>query len=1036
MRKLLFPALALALAAMPVLPAYAGKTPPPARPSLAIEGGGTDGASTVEVAPELKRATGPVEVVVRLTQPSIAEAAGKDIKWRGAKITGAEQQSYKASLDAQQQTLASQLVALGGVETARLTRALNAVVIKIDAAQIPAVSRLPGVLSVRPVGTYQLADSDVVQYIEANLVQWDGFDGTGIRVAVLDSGIDYTHKNLGGAGTDAAYTAAYGTDPSDLRNTTRDSLFPTAKVVEGFDFVGEQWPNGPRTEDADPIDYEGHGTHVGDIIAGELGVAPGASLYAVKVCSAVASSCNGVALLKAVDYALDPNGDGDISDQVDVINLSLGSDYGQEEDDLSYALGVASQLGVIVVASAGNAANRPYIVGSPSTQPEVVSVAQTQLPSAVSYPLVTTIDGIQRIISNTATVDWAPVGDGFAGSAAFVGRGCPADPAAGSPDDPYQADPAGKVAIIDRGFCAVSLKVDRAAKAGAIGVLIVNSAAGDPPSFGFGGGDTFVPTLVLTQGDGNALKAALAAGKSVTATVSDAVSVSLKGSMAGTSSRGPSISYQSIKPDIGAPGASMSAVAGSGTGEEAFGGTSGAAPVVAGVAALLRQQYPSRLPAEIKALMVNSAERNIYVNPANKPGYLAPIARIGGGEVRAKAASAGSVSVYDNDSEMPNLSFGYHSPAQVITLTKTVRIQNYLNERRIFNIEPNFRYADDEASGAVKINAPLSVWVRPNGAKTFKVQLVIDPSKLPDWPFLYVGGSQGGNGALLDGPEYDGFLRVYDVKSDIAMPWHVLPHKSAAYTASTKKFSLASASSFSITNSGVAGGNVDVFALLGKSAKVPDADLPLPGGNFAYVDMRYVGARAYAVPSATGPVNYMEFGINTWRPHSHPAYPAGFEVDIDSDNNGTVDYFVFHQENVGFGLSGQTLVYVQKVGSPTATAVTFLDSDLNSGNTIMAVPFASIGITNSRTISFSVLAYDNYFSGFITDAIENMRFNPYLPKYDADDLFPVIAPGGSSTVNVQAVSGGRAASPSQAGFLLLYRDAKVGREAEAINVTP
>ena len=61
---------------------------------------------------------------------------------------------------------------------------------------------------------------------------------------------------------------------------------------------------------------------------------PGASLYAVKVCSAISTSCSGVAILQGIEYALDPNGDGNVADAVDVINMSLGSSYGQREDDL------------------------------------------------------------------------------------------------------------------------------------------------------------------------------------------------------------------------------------------------------------------------------------------------------------------------------------------------------------------------------------------------------------------------------------------------------------------------------------------------------------------------------------------------------------------------------------------------------------------------------------------------------------------------------------------------------------------------------
>lgn len=80
--------------------------------------------------------------------------------------------------------------------------------------------------------------------------------------AVLDSGIDYTHKAFGGEGTIEAYEAAYKDAES------RDGLFPTSKVIGGFDFVGEIWPDGPLLPDDDPIDFEGHVSYpVGLIIA-------------------------------------------------------------------------------------------------------------------------------------------------------------------------------------------------------------------------------------------------------------------------------------------------------------------------------------------------------------------------------------------------------------------------------------------------------------------------------------------------------------------------------------------------------------------------------------------------------------------------------------------------------------------------------------------------------------------------------------------------------------------------------------------------
>ena len=227
---------------------------------------------------------------------------------------------------------------------------------------------------------------------------------------MLDSGIDYTHRNLGGAGTLEAYAAAYGAQHGGPVEDDARRPLPDAESGRWLRLRRRSaGRHGDRTEDPDPIDFQGHGTHVADIIGGKsqdgthVGMAPGASLLAIRVCSAVATSCNGIALLMAVDFALDPNGDGNVSDAADIIHLSLGSDYGQIEDDLTAALEDAVDLGVVVVASAGNGSNKPYVVGSPSIGPGVISVAQTQVPSAKAIPLVSTAPAaIAGVYGNTA----------------------------------------------------------------------------------------------------------------------------------------------------------------------------------------------------------------------------------------------------------------------------------------------------------------------------------------------------------------------------------------------------------------------------------------------------------------------------------------------------------------------------------------------------------------------------------------------------------------------------------------------------------
>lgn len=1007
-----------------------------------------EGAVASRLDARLRGAQGVVNVWVSLEQNSVAaqraalaeadaSLSADRVAIKSAASLRAGAMEHRQRIRETQGQLSAQLSALGGKELARVQTAHNAIAVRIDASQLTQVAALAGVAKVRPVLNYQMDLSETVPYVGATAAQNLGFDGTGVRVAVLDSGIDYTHRNLGGAGTDAAYTQAYGADPTDSRNKTLDGLFPTEKVIGGYDFVGEAWPtNGPEAGDPDPIDFEGHGTHVADIIGGKSadglhkGVAPGVKFYAVKVCSAIATSCSGIALLQGMDFALDPNGDGDTSDAVDVVNMSLGSDYGQVEDDLTAASSNAVKLGVVVVASAGNGANRPYKVGSPSIAPGVISVAQTEVPGAVAIPLViNTPAAIAGTYGNTQTMDWAPIGAGVSGEVAAVGRGCPADSVgAGVPEDAYTVSPAGKIALIDRGACSVSLKIDRAAKAGATGVLIGLVASGDAVSFSFGGGTSFVPSLVIQQSLSRAIKANIAAP--VTVTISPAGGISLKGSMASTSSRGPSISTQGIKPEIGAPGASLSAEVGTGTGETVFGGTSGAAPMVSGGAAILLQAFPNRSPEQIKAMLMNSAETNIFTNPALLPGELAPITRIGAGEMRVDRALALTTLAYSRESKSASLSFGTVDASGPIVIEKSLRIENLSKSGRTYSVTPSFRYADDQASGAVRVVAKPFVHVGGRGKEDIEVKVIIDPTKLAEWTLD--GGSQGGDGAALNGPEFDGYLTLKSGNEKLTVPWHVLPRKAAEATAELSERGKPGPS-VKLRNRGVETSLFDAFSLTGQSAKIPKSEIPGPGSNQAVIDLRSVGVRYVAGDVVGVPGGILEFAINTNGRRAHPAYPGGFEVDIDTNGDGVPDYFVFNAENGGFGVTGQTLVFVQKATATAGSAFFFADADLNSGNMIMTVPMTALGLVPGQTISFSVYASDNYFSGITSDAIEGMKFTPGNERFGlVDGPFGALDPKSSASLGVKTATLPDTVS-SERGLLLMYRR-NAGSEADAIRI--
>lgn len=1006
--------------------------------------------------PELTDAAGEVQVVVQLTGSPLAVAYGDNAKQFGGRLNPAQQRDYLNQITQRQDALMSQIQSLGGRELGRLGKVLNAVIVSIDASQLTLLASMPNVRSIRAVEIYETHLSETVFYIGAQAVQDLGFDGTGVRVAVLDSGIDYTHADLGGEGTEFAYKKAYGNNVDDPKNKRTDGLFPTAKVIGGFDFVGERWPTPDNAcgldrgsplvclqPDPDPIDCGpeviaapcagGHGTHTSSIIGGVGGVAPGVSLYAVKVCSAVSTACSGVALLRGMEFALDPNRDGDISDAVDVINMSLGSSYGQKEDDLSAASANAVRLGVVVVASAGNSADRPYIVGSPSTTPEVISVAATMHPLAKMY----LIETIVTLPIGSIWQSWSAAPSLVSGPLVYdttnvnTRRGC--TDAAGT--SPWSGTPhTGKVLLIDRGLCAVSQKVSNAAAAGAVAAIVANNVAqapGDlPPTFSFGGGTPTISGYTITLVDGNTLKAN-ALGK--TATVNPDNAVDLVKNMAAFSSRGPGYSFNAIKPDIAAPGTDiLSAEAGTGTGRTPFGGTSASAPIVSGTVALLIDARPSLTPSEIKSLLMNTAETSIGINPVALPGVLAPITRLAGGEVRVDQALKSTTAAWDRDALTGSLSFGYHALTESATFEKTVTVRNYGSTMRTYSITATFRYSNDAASGAVAIDTPSSVRVRAGSSATFKVLLTVDVTKLPIWNLN--GGSRGGDGFRLQGFEFDGYVNISDGTDNVHLAWQILPHRSADVTPRTTSVKLSGGTgSVVLSNTGGAvNGRVDVFSLLGTSGRIPADELPQPGDNFAVIDLAAVGARLVTV----GNQSAVQFAVNTFGVRSHPNYPAEFDIFIDSNRDGTDDFVVFNRELGPFASSGQNVVAAGPLPSGPFVIRFFTDGDLNSGNVILTALLSDIGLTPSTQFNFSVLAGDNYFTGNITDAIVGMTYTLDKPRYVGSGIPPTGVPaGGSSTLTVNAVSGGETASPSQTGLLLMYRDGLPDREADAITVT-
>jgi hypothetical protein len=555
-------------------------------------------------------------------------------------------------------------------------------------------------------------------------------------------------------------------------------------------------------------------------------------------------------------------------------------------------------------------------------------------------------------------------------------------------------------------------------------------APGDlPPDFSKGLGNPVVAGYTITRADGTTLKTK--AGQ--TATIDPATAAPLVGNMVSSSSRGPSYSYNAIKPDIGAPGASVSAVYGTGTGQEAFGGTSGAAPMVTGSAALLIQKFPHITPTEVKARLMNTAETNIGINPVGLPGYLAPITRIGGGEVRVDRAIATTTAAWDAEDQTGSLSFGYAALTGSKSFQKTVAVRKYSDETRTYTITPGFRYADDAASGAVTISAPATIKVKANRTAYFNVKVRVDASKLPVWNLN--GGLMGGDGYRLQAFEFDGYINIADGTDNIHVAWQILPHRAADVIPSRNNLNLNKGTGTLVLKNrdGALDGRVDVFSLLGTSERIQKKYLPGDGDNYAVVDLKDFGARMVDIG---GGLYGIQFAINTFGARAHPNYPAEFDIYIDNNLDGVDDFVIYNYENGGFGATGQNLVAVVDLNTSAGGAYFYSDADLNSSNIIMTAPLSALGLTPSTQFNVSVYAFDNYFTGSLTDSITGMTYTAGTPRYYADNIAPVVPMGGGTTLNISASPGGDNASPSQIGLLFMYRDARQQREADTLIIRP
>ncbi|RZU20194.1 peptidase inhibitor I9 [Kribbella rubisoli] len=590
--------------------------------------------------------------------------------------------------------------------TREFSQLLNAVAVTTDAAGVARLRALPGVTAVYPDQQVHSSGDAALTQIKAPEV-WQTKDrkgtavtGAGQTIAIVDTGIDYTHPDLGGG---------FGKGH---------------KVAAGYDFA-----NG----DADPIDDNGHGTHVAGIVAGRstqpdgrTGVAPGATLTAYKVLGA-----DGKGFESAVIAGFEAAVAADNPYRADVVNLSLSGDPAPD-DPLEQAAENAVHDGVVVVAAAGNDGPGEGTVGSPAEAPDILAVGASI--TGIDVPTVTVTAPVRRALDVQRV--------GLSANPPAGGEDLEVvDAVNGGPGDYDTIDATGKAVLVaynsetlgdilataeQHGAKAVLLRTPNYYKGGAGHLLLPAFATGtaDDP------GKASLVATVMNGTDASDLSQWLSQGP---------VRIHIGGTdatdqVAEFSAQGPVSGSYAIKPDLVAPGVEIRSTWPGGQYAEDS-GTSMAAPHVAGAAALIRQAHPDWTAEQVAAALTGGADRLSTALDA-----------VTQGSGRLDVAGADQLAVLPNER---SLSLGVADlSSRTLRSTSTVTLTNVSSTTRTLRFD---------AKSAVA--TPAKVSVSPSSARLGRGQKVTVR--------LTVIGARPAGGA-----DWSGWLRASVSGSpDLSVPW-------------------------------------------------------------------------------------------------------------------------------------------------------------------------------------------------------------------------------------------------------------------------
>ncbi len=640
------------------------------------------------------------------TNPRTAPAKGKKIGFAN-QVVKAERDRIRAEQAAFKDWLRV------NAPKARVTKqfdvAVNAVGVQLNGTSLSTVRSAPGVTYAELQGVFTpLAHEDpdlgLIDVPEA----WDAVGGSsqagkGVKVAIIDSGIDVTHQCFDDTGYPAV--APIG-----------DAKYTNNKVI-----VSRTYGNKVAKNGFDGEDLNGHGTHVAGTVAcnahtpavvdgtkipyAPSGVAPAATLGSYNVFPGTAGSARSEDILEAMQDAY--------TDGFDVANMSLG---GARNDGggaflLDNAVDNLDKANMVVAVAAGNEGPGYWTVHYPGAAPRALTAGA----STVGHALVNTVT-VAGTSYDVVVGDFGKLTADITAPLAVV-----MDPASGHPlglslacnDSAPLPDLTGKIAVIGRNVCTFQEKMDNVNKAGATAAIVVNR---EDSLLTMAGDQTGVVSVMVTLTDGTEIvkqdgKSATINSTKVYKSIPEATN-----RMASFSSQGPTHGDLLIKPDVVAPGADVLSAQPAWACETApcwavFGGTSMATPHLAGIAAVVRGDHPDWTAAAVRSAVVNTAKQGV-LRDALTDKVTNDALKVGAGLADTDAALATKVVL-----DPVSLSFGAISGGSGRSVSKSVVLTNTSGA----SVSVGVAVADNPASGVTYSVSNGTVSLAPGASATVTV---------------------------------------------------------------------------------------------------------------------------------------------------------------------------------------------------------------------------------------------------------------------------------------------------------------------------